>query len=128
MIQRIALAIFVAIALAAPAHADGDAAKGEQVFKKCRACHQIGENAKNTVGPVLNNVVGRTAGTAEGFKYSTAMMEAGAGGLVWTNETLAGYLANPREFVPKNKMAFAGVKKPDELANVIAYLDQFSDQ
>lgn len=128
MIQRIALAIFVAIALAAPAHADGDAAKGEQVFKKCRACHQIGENAKNTVGPVLNDVVGRTAGTVEGFKYSTAMTEAGAGGLVWTNETLAGYLANPREFVPKNKMAFAGVKKPDELANVIAYLDQFSDQ
>ncbi|MCC0057466.1 MAG: cytochrome c family protein [Rhodobiaceae bacterium] len=125
--MKYAAAISAAIVLfAAPALADGDAAKGENVFKKCRACHEIGEGAKVKVGPVLNGVIGRTAGTSEGFtKYSDAMKEAGAGGLVWNEETLAQYLADPKQFVPKNKMAFAGLKKEDDIADVIAYLKQF---
>jgi cytochrome c len=128
MIRRIILAAVAASALALPALADGDVENGEKVFKKCRACHEIGEDAKNKVGPALTGVIGRTAGTVPDFKYSSAMTEAGAGGLVWTDETIAQYLADPRGFVPKNKMAFAGLKKPEDVADVIAYIDQFSDE
>ena len=99
-----------------------DAAAGEKVFKKCMACHAVGDGAKNKVGPVLNGVVGRAAGTAEGFNYSQPMKDAGAGGLVWTEENIGKYLENPKELVKGNKMAFAGLKKEDERANVIAFL------
>ncbi|WP_315902702.1 cytochrome c family protein [Microbaculum marinisediminis] len=126
MIRRIVLAAAAAAVLALPAHADGDAEKGEKVFKKCRACHEIGEGAKNKVGPELNGVIGRTAGTGADFKYSDAMVEAGAGGLVWNDDTLEEYLSKPRDFIPKNKMAFAGLKKEDEIEDVIAYLEQYS--
>lgn len=126
--NRLVLAALAGALLALPAHAEGDVAKGETAFKKCRACHDIGEGAKNKVGPELNDLLGRTAGSVEGFNYSKPMKEAGEGGLVWTEETIAEYLANPRDFIPKNKMAFPGIKKPDELANVIAYIAQFSDQ
>ena len=74
--------------MSAPAWAEGDAAAGEKVFKKCVACHAVGEGAKHKVGPQLNGVIGRVAGTAEGYKYSKPMMEAGAGGLSWTAETV----------------------------------------
>jgi len=97
-------------------------AAGEKVFKKCAACHKVGEGAKNAVGPVLNGIVGRTAGTVEGFKYSKPMQDAGAGGLVWTPEELSGYLADPKTYLPKNKMSFAGLKKDSDLEAVIAYL------
>jgi cytochrome c len=127
MIRRIILAAATIAALTLPALADGDPAEGEKVFKKCRACHEIGDGAKNKVGPVLNGVIGRTAGTAPDFKYSKAMVEAGEGGLVWSNETIGEYLVKPKDFVPKNKMAFAGLKKPEDIENVIAYLDQFSE-
>jgi len=127
MIRRIVLATAAVAALAMPAFADGDPAAGEKVFKKCFACHAVGENAKNKVGPMLNDVVGRTAGTLPDYKYSKAMVEAGENGLVWSNETIAQYLTDPRGFVPKNKMAFAGLKKDEDVQNVIAYLDQFSE-
>ncbi|MEX0408402.1 c-type cytochrome [Aquibium sp. LZ166] len=120
-----ALAVLVALA-GAPAQAQ-DAAAGEKVFNKCKACHAVGEGAKHKVGPQLNGVFGRTAGTAEGYKYSNSMAEAGAGGLVWSHETIAEYLANPRGYVKGNKMAFAGLKKDEEIANVIAYLETFSE-
>jgi cytochrome c len=124
MTRRIVLAAAAMLALALPAHADGDAENGEQIFKKCRACHAVGEGATAKVGPELNGVIGRTAGTSEGYKYSTAMVEAGQGGLVWTEETVSEYLANPREYMPKNKMAFPGLKTEEERADVIAYLTQ----
>ncbi|MBI1384610.1 MAG: c-type cytochrome [Rhizobiales bacterium] len=104
----------------------GDAAKGATVFKKCSACHMVGEGAKNRVGPHLNDIFGRTSGSLEGFKFSNAMKEAGAGGLVWTTETLSGYLADPRGYMKGNRMSFVGLKKPEELADVIAYLATFS--
>jgi len=107
--------------------AEGDPAKGENVFKKCKICHQIGEGAKNQVGPQLNGVIGRKAGTIEGFSYSPAMKEAGEKGLTWTDEDLHKYIENPKDFVPKNKMAFVGLKKPDERDDVIAYLKKFSE-
>lgn len=114
--------------LAAPAVAAGDPAQGEAVFKKCMACHAVGDNAKNKVGPVLNGVIGRTAGTLEGYKYSQAMIDAGAAGTVWDEVSLTTFLADPKALVKGTKMAFFGLKQPEDIANVIAYLETFSDE
>ncbi|WP_373695963.1 c-type cytochrome [Aquibium pacificus] len=113
----------IVLAAAVPAMADGDAAAGLKVFNKCKACHDaVGD--KNKVGPNLSGVHGRTAGTLESFasKYSKAMKEAGAAGLVWDDASLTEYLRAPRDKVPGGKMAFAGLKKDQELADIIAYL------
>lgn len=123
---RTAIAIAVLMLSGGGALAQGDVALGETVFKKCTTCHAVGEGAKNKVGPELNAVLGRTAGTLEGFNYSQAMKDAGAGGLVWTPETLAQFLPKPRDFVKGTKMSFAGLAKPEDVANVIAYLATFS--
>jgi cytochrome c2 len=123
MRNRILLALAVAGLAAAPALSQDDlAAEGEQVFKRCAACHQVGPEAKNRVGPELNGIIGRTAGTLESFSYSKAMVEAGAGGLVWNEETLDGYLADPKGMVKGTKMAFAGLKSEEDRQAVIAYL------
>lgn len=106
--------------------ASGDAANGEKVFKRCAACHTVGEDAKHRVGPQLNDIIGRIAGTAEGFKYSKAMVEAGAGGMAWNEDNLDAYLADPRGYIKGNRMSFAGLRKDDERADVIAYLRSFS--
>jgi cytochrome c len=111
----------------ASASAEGDAAKGEKVFRKCKACHAVGEGAKNKVGPHLNDIIGRAAGTAEGFKYSKAMKAAGEGGIVWDDESLAAYLEKPRDYIKGNRMSFAGLRKEADRANVIAYLKTFSE-
>jgi cytochrome c len=107
--------------IASPAMAEGDAAKGEKVFAKCKACHE-NEKGVNKVGPTLKGLVGRKVASVEGYKYSEAMLAKGAEGAVWDEATLAVYLPDPKAFVPKTKMAFAGLKKPDEVADVIAYL------
>jgi cytochrome c2 len=120
------LTALLSLALVDVALAEGDVAKGEKVFKKCKACHAVGENAKNKVGPQLNDLFGRTAGTAEGFKYSKAMIAKGEEGLVWDEATLSEYLKAPKKYIPKNKMAFGGLKKDDDLENITAYLKQFS--
>ena len=106
-----------------------DVAKGEQIFKRCAVCHGIGDTTK-PVGPTLNDVIGRVAGTQEDFldKYSDAMKEAGENGLVWTEAEIDEYITNPRQKVPGNKMAFPGLRKEDERANVIAYIKQFSPE
>ncbi|MBC7180144.1 MAG: cytochrome c family protein, partial [Roseovarius sp.] len=101
-------------------------AEGEKVFKKCSACHQVGEGATNRVGPVLNGVMGRAAGSVEGFKYSDALQTMAADGLVWTDETLTAFLANPRGYMKGTKMSFAGLKKDEDLAAISAYLSSFS--
>jgi cytochrome c2 len=103
-----------------------NAENGEQVFKKCRACHQVGEGAKNAVGPMLNGLIGRKSGTIEGFNYSDANKEAGAKGLVWSEEELNKYLEAPLTYMPKNKMAFAGLKDEADRKDVIAYLKTFA--
>lgn len=107
------------------ANADGDAAAGEKVFKKCAACHVVDSDDKK-VGPSLKDVIGRTAGIHADFKYSKPMIDAGVGGLVWNDETLAAYLADPKGYIKGNKMSFAGLKKEEDVANVIAYIKQFS--
>ena len=110
---------------AGAAQAEGDPAAGERVFRKCAACHQVGDDAKNRVGPVLNGVVGREIASVDDFRYSDAFQEKKAEGFVWSEENLHAYLENPRQFISKNRMAFAGLRKADERADVIAYLAQF---
>lgn len=111
--------------LAVPALADGDAAKGEKVFRKCKACHAVGEGAKNRVGPVLNGVVGNPAGQNPDFKYSSGFQAAAADGLVWDEEALGTFLTKPRDFIDGTKMSFAGLKDEDDIEDVIAYLRTF---
>jgi cytochrome c2 len=100
----------------------GDVKKGKKVFKKCKACHKV-KAGKNGAGPTLYKVIGRGAASVEGFKYSSAMQEAG---LVWDVETLTTYLKKPKELVPRTTMVFAGLKKDKDIENVIAYLDDVS--
>lgn len=102
-------------------------AAGEAVFKKCKSCHQIGEGAKNKVGPELNGVLGRTAGSIDGFKYSKSMMAAGEDGLIWDETTLADFLANPRKNMKGTKMSFAGLKKDKDSKAITAYLGSFKN-
>lgn len=128
MTVKTILATCLLAALALPALAQdvaGDADKGSKVFKKCAACHAVGPDAKNKVGPELNGIVGRTTATAPDFKYSDAMKAKGDEGHVWTVEELDAYLADPKGFIPGNKMAFPGLRKEDERADVIAYLATF---
>jgi len=96
----------------------GDAAKGEKVFAQCKACH-VAEAGKNRVGPSLWAVVGRTAGTVPGFNYSKANKESG---VTWSEDVLFTYLEAPAKFMPGTRMAFAGLKNPQDRADVIAYL------
>ena len=113
---------------AAPVAADPALiAAGEKVFKKCAACHKVGEGAKNATGPVMNGIVGRPAGTVEGFKYSKPLMEMAAAGLVWDEANLHAFLTDPKKFMKGTKMTFAGLKKEEELAAVIAYLAAFAE-
>ena len=120
--SRLILASFLAVAaMTLPALAEGSAEKGEAVFAKCKACHEV-EKGVNKVGPTLKGVVGRKAASVEGYKYSEAMAAKGAEGVVWDETNLTTYLADPKAFVPKTKMAFAGLKKPEDVADVIAYL------
>jgi cytochrome c2 len=118
-----ALALAVFALLSAPAVA-ADAEAGKRVFNKCKACHSL-VAGKKKIGPSLHGVFGRTAGTLDGFKYSKAMRKAGEESkLVWTEETLDQYVTKPRKFIPKNKMAFAGLKKKTDRENLIAYLKE----
>ena len=107
--------------LSAGAGLAADAANGEKIYKrKCRTCHSL-EPGQNKVGPSLHGIMGRTAGTEEGYKYSTAMKDSG---VVWDEASLDEYLAKPKEFIPKSKMVFAGFKKESDRQDVIAYLKE----
>lgn len=117
-----AVAVVALAGGAGAARAEGDPAAGEATFKVCKVCHHIGENARNFVGPVLNGVVGRKAGTFPGYNYSDANRNSG---LTWDEATLMRYLQYPRAVVPGTKMAFPGLAKEQDAANVIAYLKQF---
>lgn len=97
-------------------------AAGEKAFRQCKACHMVGEGAKNRVGPELNDVVGRTIGTVPGFKYSAPLQDAMAAGEVWDTDRLHTFLANPRDAMPGTRMSFRGVPDPAEVDALIAYL------
>ncbi|HEY9021992.1 c-type cytochrome [Pseudosulfitobacter pseudonitzschiae] len=112
------------LALPLPTLAEGDAEKGEKVFRKCRACHDVGPDAKDKSGPALNGIVGSAAGASPEFGYSTAMKEAAEAGLVWDEASLTAFLTKPRDFLKGTQMSFPGLRKEADVANVIAYLAQ----
>jgi cytochrome c len=99
-----------------------DVAAGEKAFTQCRACHQVGSTAKNAVGPVLNGLFGRKAGTVEGYNYSPANKNSG---ITWDETTFAEYIKDPRAKVPGTKMVYAGLKDEQRIKDLIAYLKQF---
>jgi cytochrome c len=111
------LTAFVAMPAAAQ-----DAAAGEKVFAPCKICHQIGEKARNSVGPELNGVIGRKAGSVPGYAYSPANRDSG---LTWDEATFTAYIQDPQAKVPGTKMVFPGVKDPQQIKDLIAYLKQF---
>lgn len=121
--------VFAALMVAGTAYASemGDHEKGEVVFKKCKSCHEVGEGAKNRVGPQLNGLFGRTAGTVPDVKYSNNMIRMGNDGLIWTEQTLDAYLENPKALVSRTRMSFRGLKDADDRANLLAYLRIYSD-
>jgi cytochrome c len=121
-VMRIAFVVNLALVLGPAAVNAQDAANGEKVFAQCRACHQIGPTAKNAVGPVLNGVIGRKAGTVEGYNYSPANKNSG---LTWDEATFTEYIKNPKAKVPGTKMVYAGLKDEKRIADLIAYLKQF---
>ncbi len=105
----------------------GDAEAGEKVFGQCTGCHEIGDNARDRIGPHLNGIFGRKAAAHDGYRYSKSMQRAGKDGLIWTAETLDAYLENPRALVSKTRMSFRGVKDAQDRANLLAYMRDFSD-
>lgn len=119
--------VAMTLALATPvmAQSAGDAAAGKKVYNKCQACHAVGPDAANKVGPELNGVIGRAVASVEGYAYSPALKEYAAATPVWDDATMTAWLTDPKAVVPKTKMAFPGLKKPEEVANVIAYLKTF---
>jgi cytochrome c len=121
-LTALAASLTIGVVTAASADAAGDPEEGATVFNKCRACHRIGPGARTVVGPELNGVVGRKAGSIEGYPYSAALK---AAGLTWDEATLTQWLRSPRALVPGTRMTFAGISKDDDIANVIAYLKTF---
>ena len=115
------LAFLALVAAAQPSWADGDAAQGEQIFKKCAACHSVADKA-NKVGPSLMGVVGRKVASVADYNYSDSMKECGATGAVWDEKALDTYLTDPKAVVAKTKMAFPGLKDQADRANLIAFL------
>ena len=137
----LAFALFVCIPATGALAQDGDAAAGEKVFRKCMACHKVGDGAKNGVGPILNDVIDRKAGQLEGFKYSKLNHAAGEAGLEWTAENIIEYLPDPNAFLKKfltdhgkadeakgaTRMTFR-LKDEQERRDVVAYLKTFADK
>jgi len=121
MTKLFVLAAAVIAVTSAPALAQ-DLAAGETSFKKCLPCHSVGPDAKNKVGPELNGIDGRKAGTAEGYSYSEANKNSG---ITWSEVVFKEYITDPRAKIPGTKMVFAGIKSENERSNLWSYLDQF---
>ena len=100
---------------------------GAKVFRKCAACHKVGDEAKHAVGPLLNGVVGQAIASAGGFKYSGSLTDLGAGGGIWDPAALHAFLEDPKGFAPGTRMSFVGLKKAEDRDAVIAYLATFDD-
>ena len=103
----------------------GDVDAGKKIFRKCKVCHTLKAGGKNKIGPTLHSVVGREAGTVDGFKYSKAMKESG---ITWNETTLRAFLTSPKKYIPGYKMPFPGLKKPELIENVISYIIEKSNK
>lgn len=125
MIRPMIAATVMLMAIGTAAVAEGDADKGKRIFNKCKACHAVGDGAKNKIGPVLNGIVDRAAGENADFKYSDALLAAAGEGLVWDEASITAFLTKPKDFMKGTKMAFAGLRKEQEIMDVIAYLKTF---
>lgn len=128
-IHILAAAAFATLAASSPglAQTAGDPAAGERVFgAQCRACHQVGETARNLVGPQLNGLFGRRAGSVAGYNYSPAYKTPQVAEKVWSEENFTTYIQDPRTVTPGTRMVFAGLRNPDQIANLIAFLKQFA--
>ena len=119
------LSITVALATSAGAAFAGDAAAGERVFKKCLVCHEIGPGAKNKVGPLLNGIAGRQAGTIAGYNYSTQNKNSG---IVWGEAIFKEYIKDPRAKIPGTKMVGINIRKESEADDLWEYLKQFDSE
>lgn len=122
--NKLPLALALTLAMAGPAFAQGDPEAGKKVYAKCQACHMVGDNATNRVGPPLNGIVGAEIASQD-YPYSAAFKAKKEEGFVWTEENLAVYLGKPMEVIPGTKMAFVGLRKDEEIADIIAYLKTF---
>ena len=100
-----------------------DLKAGKKVFKKCKSCHTV-KPEKNKVGPTLHGIIGQASGAVEGYKYSPALASAN---IVWSEENLAEFLKKPKEYLPGNKMSFPGLKKEEDIKNLIAYIKDKSN-
>jgi len=121
----VAAVIVASAGLSAPAIA-ADAERGAEIYAECSACHMIGRDAQNGIGPHLNELFGRKAASVPGFRYSPAMKRAGADGLAWTVEKLHLYIENPKVLVTGTRMSFAGIKDAKDREDLMAYLRRFS--
>lgn len=121
-IASFATALLMIATGASAARAAGDPEAGAKVFLVCKTCHQIGEGAKNGIGPEQNGLVGRKAGSVPGYHYSEANIKSG---IVWTEDNLRKYLRDPKAMIPGTKMSFAGLKDDKKIDDVIAYIKQF---
>ncbi len=117
--MRTVILAIAAVTFAIGAAQAGDAAKGKQTFARCGMCHKVENGGGNGLGPNLFGVVGRKAGTAANFSYSSAMKNSG---ITWTEDKLEAYIAHPSAVVPGNRMAFAGISNPAQVDDVVAYL------
>ncbi len=125
MLCRTLMSLPLLAVLSVPAAAAGDAAAGEKIFQRCRACHQIGETAKNAVGPKLNGLLGRPAGSIEGYNYSAANKNSG---INWDEPTFRDYIKAPQAKIPGTKMIFPGIKSDREIDDLLAYLQQYDTE
>lgn len=119
--KKLTIAMLALLALPAAAQADGDAAKGEKVFAKCKACHVV-DAETNRVGPHLKGVIGRNVASVADYKYSDSMLEFAKANPAWTDELFLTYIEDPKKQVPKTKMVFPGLKKEDDRKDLLAYL------
>jgi cytochrome c len=122
MTRQMRMAALALVSFTATAHAQGDVVAGEKVFLKCRVCHQVGETAKNAVGPKLNGLFGRKAGTIAGFSYSEPNKTSG---ITWDEATFRSYIKDPKARIPGTKMVFVGIKDEKETDDLVAFLKQF---
>jgi cytochrome c len=120
--MRQAVLAAIALAVSTAAASAQDVAAGEQSFKKCLPCHSVGAGAKNKVGPELNGLDGRQAGSAEGFNYTEPNKNSG---ITWNESVFKEYIKDPRAKIPGTKMVFAGIKNEQEVNDLWAYLKQF---